>query len=67
MEVGNNASLTVLAVAVSNPHPDREEHTLRTWLLLRGEDTLEIQVAHNRDNKPYVADKCLLQENPGER
>ena len=63
--MGNNPSLTVLAIAVSNPHPDREEHGLGVWLLLKGENTFEIQLAHNRDNKPYVADKRLMEENPG--
>ena len=65
MGTGNNPSLTVLAIAVSNSHPDREEHALGMWLLLKGEDTFEIQLAHNRDNKPYVADKRLIEENPG--
>lgn len=63
--MGNNPSLTVLAIAVSNPHPDREKHGLGMWLLLKGEDTFEIQLARNRDNKPYVADKRLMQKNPG--
>ena len=64
MGIGNNTSLTVLAVAVSNPHPDRVGPGLGIWLLLKGEDSFEIQIAHNRDNKPYVNDKRLLEKNP---
>lgn len=56
---------SALAIAASDAHPDREEHGPGMWLLLKGKDAFEIQLAPNRDNKTYVADRRLLQENPG--
>ena len=47
-----------LVIVVNNPKPNREQRHHRTWLLYkRGQDTLEVHVAHDSHNKPHVLEK----------
>ena len=46
-----------LAIIVSSDRPIREERYPRTWLLYKDKDTIEIQVTHDRHNRPFVRDK----------
>jgi hypothetical protein len=46
-----------LTIIVSNNHPNREQKHLRTWLLYKGKDSIEIHVSHDSHNRPFVLDK----------
>jgi len=46
-----------LRFIVSNDQPIREEKYLRTWLLYKDKDTIEVHVTHDSLNRPSVLDK----------
>lgn len=46
-----------LMIIVSNNQPKREEQYPRTWLLYKGEETIEVHVAHDSQSRPLVLDK----------
>ena len=46
-----------LTIIISNDQPNREQDYPRTWLLYKGNDTIEIHVAHDSQNKPLVLEK----------
>ena len=47
-----------LVIVVRNPEPNRERRYPGTWLLYsRGQDPLEVHVAHDGFNRPHVLDK----------
>jgi hypothetical protein len=49
---------TNLVIAARNAKPNREPQYPRTWLLFtRGQDPIEVHVAHDSDNRPHVLDK----------
>jgi hypothetical protein len=51
------AMTTNLVVIVSNDRPNRQENYPRTWLLYtRGQDAVEVHVAHDSNHKPHVLD-----------
>ena len=43
-----------LAVAFRNPEPGREREYPSTWLLLVGDQLLEIVVTHDAEARPHV-------------
>ena len=44
-----------LVIVVRNPEPNRERRYPGTWLLYsRGQDPLEVHVAHDGFNRPHV-------------
>jgi hypothetical protein len=45
-----------LRIIVSNDRPIREEKYPRTWLLYKDKDTIEVHVAHDSHNRPFVLD-----------
>ncbi len=46
-----------LIIIAKNDQPRREEHYPQTWLLFKGNDTIEIHVAHDSLDRPRVLDK----------
>lgn len=49
-----------LLIVVSNDQPSREEQHPNTWLLYqRGQDVVEVHVAHDSQHKPYVLDRAI--------
>ena len=49
-----------LVIVVSNDEPRREERYPNTWVLYRrGQDAIEIHVAHDPDHKPQVLGKAV--------
>jgi len=49
-----------LFIVVNNPQPNRERRYPGAWLLYsRGQDPLEVHVAHDSFNRPHVLDKSV--------
>ena len=46
-----------LAIIANNDRPIREARYPRTWLLYKDKDTIEIHLAHDSHNRPFVRDK----------
>lgn len=45
---------SVLAVAFGNPEPRREREYPSTWLLLVGDQVLEVVVTHDAEARPHL-------------
>ena len=45
-----------LKVIRSNNQPQRKENYPRTWLLYKHDNTIQVQVRHDRHNCPFVVD-----------
>ena len=52
-----NTTMANLKVILSNDQPKREEKYPPTWLLYKGEGTIEIHVRHDSHNRPVVLNK----------
>ena len=49
-----------LVIVVNNDQPRREERYPDTWVLSRrGQDAVEVHVAHDPDHKPRVLGKAV--------
>ena len=46
-----------LMIIARNDQPQREESYPQTWLLYRNNETVEVHVAHDSQNRPLVLDK----------
>jgi hypothetical protein len=46
-----------LIVIARNDQPKREEQYPQTWLLFKGDNMIEVHVAHDSLNRPLVRDK----------
>jgi hypothetical protein len=59
-EKEGTAMVANLVIVVRNDQPSREEHYPGTWLLYRrGQDVVEVHVAHDSHHKPYVLDGAV--------
>ena len=46
-----------LIIIASNDQPERESNFPETWLLPKGNNTIEVHVMHDRLQRPFVHDK----------
>ena len=46
-----------LIIIASNDQPERESNFPETWLLHKENNTIEVQVMHDRLKRPFVRDK----------
>ena len=46
-----------LMVIANNEKPERESHFPETWLLHKANNTIEVQVMHDRLKRPFVRAK----------
>ena len=46
-----------LMIIASNDQPERENNFPETWLLHKGNNTIEVHVKHDRLKRPFVRDK----------
>lgn len=57
MNQEGNTTMANLTIMVSNDQPTREQKYPPTWLLYKGEDTIEVHVNHDSNNRPFVLAK----------
>jgi hypothetical protein len=50
-----DTTMAKLKVIRSNDQPQREEKYPQTWLLYKGNNTIQLHVSHERHNCPFVA------------
>ena len=52
-----DTTMAQLRIIASNDQPERESNFPETWLLHKETDTIEVQVRHDRLQRPFVRDK----------